>query len=63
MLIESLAFKNTNAEWEKAIRALKVRSTPIYECIKTIVDIASTAINAAMMEHAIAKRMRIQNVH
>lgn len=63
MLIESLAFMNTNAEWEKATRALKARSTPIYECIKTTVDIASTAINAAMMEHAIAKRRRTQNVH
>ena len=55
-LIETLAFKNPNAEFKKAIKPLKARSAPIYEWIETTVDIGFNAYNTAMIgRQAIAK--------
>jgi hypothetical protein len=47
-LIETLAFKNPNAEFKKAIKPLKARSAPVNECLKTTVDIGSNAFNVAI---------------
>ena len=45
-----------------AVKPLKTRSVPIYECINTTIDIGLNIFNAALIEQAIAKGMRAQNV-
>ena len=52
-LIESLTFENPNAECKKDIRPLRVRSAPLYEWIKTTVDIESNAYNSIVARQKI----------
>lgn len=62
VLIESLAFKNANAEWKNAIRLLRPDPHLCMNAIKLLWVLETNVINAAMMEHAITKSRRAQNV-
>ena len=62
VLIESLAFKNANAEWKNAIRLLRPDPHLFMNTLQLLWVLETNVINAAMMEHAITKSRRAQNV-
>lgn len=47
--IESSDFEKAKIEYKKVIRDLKTRFTPIYEWIKTTMDIGSNSHSSAML--------------
>jgi len=58
ILMESLAFKNTNPECKGVIRPLKARSAPIDEWIRNTADIGSHVYDATLIGEEISKTIK-----
>jgi hypothetical protein len=58
MLIESLAYENSNTKYKKVIRSLKVRAVPIDKCIR---DTPGVGSNVYHTNQVIVRGFRYQN--